>query len=141
MRNDSRTGESDALLELERHELRIDPRRSMKAISREVEGLLEGLDEPSRCSGALMASELMAQVVGRDPGWNGEPVGSTVQLREDVIRMEATGPVVPSIGADQPSVPDPLADWGRFILDRLADRWGVGRDSQRVLWAEIKRTP
>jgi hypothetical protein len=140
MGDQSQIGRSNALIEPERHELRIDPRRSMKAISHEVEELLKGLDESSRRCGALIASELMAQVVGRRPGWQSEPVGLTVQLRKDVVRMEATGPVTPSIGADQGS-PNPLADWGRFILDRLADRWGVSGDSRRALWAEIKRTP
>ena len=142
MRTQSYVDKNGALLELGRHRLRIDPRRSMKAITGEVEALLEGFDEASRSAGALMASELIAQVVGRDPGWLNESVGLTVQLREDVVRMEATGPVAPSVGerSDPDSAPgDPLADWGRFILDRLADRWGVGGDARRALWAEIER--
>jgi hypothetical protein len=135
-------GRSNAPLEFETHNLRVDPRRSMKAITGEVEALLDGLEETSRRNGALMASELIAQVVGRAPGLHSEPVGLMVQLREDVVRMEATGPVAPSVGArsDPDSAPgDPLADWGRFILDRLADRWGVGGNAQRALWAEIER--
>jgi hypothetical protein len=141
MRDQTGLGRGDAPLELEQHDLRVDPRRSMKAITSEVEALLEGLEETSRRSSALMASELIAQVVGRNPGWHGEAVGLTVQLREDVVRMEASGPVAPSVGAgsDPGSAPDPLADWGRFILDRLADRWGVGGDAQRAIWAEVER--
>jgi hypothetical protein len=143
MRTQSHVDKSEALFELERHRLRIDPHRSMKAITGEVEALLEGFDEASRSAGALMASELIAQVVGRDPGSLNESVGLTIQLREDVVRMEATGPVAPSIGvrSDRHSPPDPLAAWGPFILDRLADRWGVDEDSQRGLWAEIRRRP
>jgi hypothetical protein len=43
------------------HHLRVDPSRSMKAIVGEVEALLGGLEESSRRSGALLASELIAQ--------------------------------------------------------------------------------
>jgi hypothetical protein len=116
--------------------LSVDPSRSMKAITNEVEGLLGGLEETSRRTSALMATELVAQVVSRAPASNGGRVALTVQLREDVVRVEAAGPVPPSGARD---LVDPLADWGRFILDRLADRWGVDDDAQRALWAEIER--
>jgi hypothetical protein len=113
----------------------------MKAITDEVETLLTGLEEASLRSGALLASELIAQVVGRDPGFRGEPVGLTINVREGLVRMEATGPAPPSVArsSNHDSPPDPLADWGSFILDRLADRWGVSARPQRAIWAEIKR--
>jgi hypothetical protein len=113
----------------------------MKAIAEEVETLLDGLEEASLRSGALLASELIAQVVGRDPGFRGEPVGLTIHVREGVVRMEATGPSAPSAGAEanSDSAPDPLADWGPFILDRLADRWGVHGRPRQAIWAEIRR--
>jgi hypothetical protein len=113
----------------------------MKAITDEVETLLDGLEEASLRSGALLASELIAQVVGRDPEFRGEPVGLTIHVRERVVRMEATGPAPPSAGgnSNHGSAPDPLADWGSFILDRLADRWGVCGLPRRAVWAEIRR--
>ena len=119
--------------------LRVDPSRSMKAITSEVEGLLDGLEETSRRTSALMATELVAQVVNRAPASDGGSVGLTVHLREDVVRVEATGPVTGARPGPNGGPVDPLADWGRFILDRLADRWGVGGDAQRELWAEIER--
>jgi hypothetical protein len=122
------------------HHVRVQPSRSMKAITGEVETLLDGLEEGPRRSGALLASELVAQVVGRAPGSYAEPVGLTVQLRQDVVRLEATGPVAPSTQAvaDPGTVPtDQLAEWGRFIIDRLADRWGVGGGASGDIWAEI----
>ena len=33
---------------------------------------------------------------------------------------------------------DPFADWGLFMLDRLADRWGVGNGARPNIWAEIE---
>jgi hypothetical protein len=119
------------------HRVRVQPPRSMKAISGDVEALLGGLDEDARRSGGLLATELVAQVVGRAPGSPTGPVGLSVQLRGDAVRLEATGPIAPSIGND--SVPvDPFANWGWFILDRLSDRWGMGGGARRDIWAEIR---
>jgi hypothetical protein len=119
-----------------KYDLRVDPSRSMRDITAEVEGLLAGLEETSRRGGALLASELIAQVVGRDPGFRGSSVALRIQLRGDTVRMEASGPE----GSSRPrSAVDPLADWGRFVLDRLAHRWGVGGEPQRAIWAEIER--
>lgn len=123
------------------HRVRVQPPRSMKAITAEVEALLDGLDERSRRSGGLLTSELIAQVVGRAPGSQSGPVGLTVQLREDAVRLEATGPAAPSIGATARhdlASPDPVADWGRFIIDRLADRWGISGGARPDIWAEIR---
>ena len=122
------------------HRLRVDPSRSMKAITGEVEMLLDGLEEGPRHSGALLASELIAQLVGPGAGWNSKPVGLTIQVREDAIRLEATGPVAPLIeaSADHDAVPeDPFAGWGVFEIERLADRWGRSSGSRRNIWAEI----
>jgi hypothetical protein len=112
----------------------------MRATTGEVDALLDGMEEGSRQSCALLASELIAQVCGRAAGFDGEPVGLTIRLGEDAVRLEATGPVAPSARATaghDPVPADPLADWGRFIIDRLADRWGVGDGAQPNIWAEI----
>jgi hypothetical protein len=114
----------------------------MKAISDDVEALLDGSDENTRRSGGFLATELVAQAIGRAPGSPSGPVGLTVQLREEAIRLEATGPVAPSNGAaaghDDAILPDPFAAWRWFILHRLSDRWGVGGGAQRGIWAEIR---
>ena len=81
------------------HRLRVAPSRSMKATTGEVEALLDGLEESSRRSCGLLASELIAQVTGQAPGFDGGPIGLTVQLREDAVRLEARGPVAPSVQA------------------------------------------
>ena len=122
------------------HRLRVDPSRSMKAITGEVEALLDGLEEDTRRRATLLASELVAQVVGRAGSHSG-PVALTVKLRADAVRLEATGPVAPSmdpIARHDAGPTDPLADWGRFIIDRLADRWAITGGPRRVIWAEIR---
>ncbi len=124
------------------HTVPVQPPRSMKAISDDVDALLAGLEEDTRRTGAFLATELVAQAIGRAPGSPSGPVGLTVQLREEAVRLEATGPIAPSTGAaaghDDAVPPDPFAEWGWSILDRLSDRWGVGGGAQRGIWAEIR---
>ena len=122
------------------HRLCIDPSRTMKAVTAEVESLFEELDQGPRHSGALLASELIAQVVARTPEWNTQHVELTIQLRPDAVRLEAVGPAAPASEATRPYhvVSDPIADWGAFLIERLADRWGVDGGSHRSIWAEIE---
>ena len=51
--------------------------------------------------------------------------------------LEATGHSPPPINGNGDSA-EPLADWGRYILDRLADRWGIRGGPQRDIWAEVE---
>jgi hypothetical protein len=122
------------------HRLHIDPSRTMKAVTAEVESMLDGMDQGPRHSGALLASELIAQVVARTPEWNTHHVELTIQLRPDAVRLEAAGPAAPASAATRGLhvVPDPIADWGAFLIERLADRWGVDGGSHPSIWAEIE---
>ena len=125
------------------HRLPADPSQSMKAVTTEIAALLDGVEEEPRRSGALLASELIAQVAGSAPSWNRQRIWLTIQRQGDAIRFEATGPVTPAIAGTAGSgvvTDDPIADWGPYLIDRLADRWGLGVDSQRTIWAEISTT-
>jgi hypothetical protein len=117
------------------HHVRVDPTRSMKSVTDDVLALLEEYGDAPQRSCALLASELIAQIVGRQRGWEGGDVELTIQLRENAIRLEATGP---SSTENQNSTTEPLADWGQFLLDRLADRWGVRGEPRRGIWAEVE---
>jgi hypothetical protein len=122
------------------HRLRVDPSRTMRSVTGEVAKLLDGMEEEPRRSGALLATELIAQVAGSSPDWNHQPIGLTIEQRGDVVRFEAAGPVSPAIGTsagDDVAAADPVAAWGPFVMDRLADRWGLGVGPQRSIWAEI----
>jgi hypothetical protein len=117
------------------HHVRVDPTRSMKSVTGDVLALLEEYGDAPQRSCALLASELIAQIVGRQRGWEGGDVELTIQLRENAIRLEATGP---SSTENQNGTTEPLADWGQFLLDRLADRWGVRGEPRRGIWAEVE---
>jgi hypothetical protein len=116
----------------------------MKAATSELEGAIDRMGaklEPSkRRATALLASELIAQVVGRDLGDHTRPVNLLVTLLPDCVHLETRGPLAPvASGAALDAPPSPLAEWGQYLLDRLADRWGVDEDDPRILWAEIAR--
>lgn len=117
------------------HHVRVDPSRSMKSVTGDVQALVDEYGDGSRRSCALLASELIAQIVGRQQTWEGGSVELTIQLRDDAIRLEASGPPAP---ASQNGNTEPLADWGQFLLDRLADRWGIRGGPRRDIWAEVE---
>ena len=118
----------------------VDTSRSMRAITGDVAALFEGSEERPRQCGALLASELIAQVAGPTPRRDRRSVEFTAQRQADAIRLEAMGPVAPAIKgtADQDAVPpDPNTDWGAFLIDRLADRWGLSDGARQAIWVEI----
>src|SRR4051794_33011335 len=69
------------------HHVRVDPSRSMKSVTGDVQALLDEYGEDSRRGCALLASELIAQIVGREPEWGDEPVALSVQLHKDTARL------------------------------------------------------
>jgi hypothetical protein len=106
----------------------VDSSRSMRAITGEVAALLDGLEERPRQCGALLASELIAQVAGPTRHRDCRSIEFTVQRRANAVHLEAMGPVAPALAgtADHDvASPDPNTDWGAFLFHRLADRWGL----------------
>ena len=37
----------------------------------------------------------------------------------------------------EPEAANGLAEWGQFLLNRLADRWGIAGSRPPLLWAEV----
>jgi hypothetical protein len=127
------------------HTISVDPRRSMRAATRELEVALDrfgaNLDPSSRSAATLLATELVAQVVGRELNPRTRPVNLVVKLRPDSVRLETRGSALRLVGAPAPATrADGLAEWGRYLLDRLADDWGMDDDEPPNLWAEVGRS-
>lgn len=124
------------------HTLSVNPRHSMKAATTELETALEGLGADmgpaTRRRTALLASELIAQVAGRDPDENGGSVDLTVVFARNGVRLQTQGPSRPAVIAGfEPDAANGLAEWGQFLLNRLADRWGIDGSRPPLLWAEV----
>jgi hypothetical protein len=77
----------------------VDPRRSIKAATEDLESALDrmgaDLAPSNRSATALLASELIAQVVGRDLGDHTRPVNLLVTLRSNCVRLQTRGPIAP----------------------------------------------
>jgi len=115
----------------------------MKSATASLETALERLgaemDLESRRVTALLASELIAQVSGGDLQNRNGGVGLTARFRPNVVRLETRGPALPSAtrGAD-PEAANGFAEWGPFVLNRLATRWGIDGQDPAILWAEVE---
>jgi anti-sigma regulatory factor (Ser/Thr protein kinase) len=85
----------------------------------------------------LLVTELVTNSV-RHAGLEGdEPIRLRVDCRPDAIRVEVVdkGPgFEPAVRADPE--PEP-SGWGLYLVERLADRWGVDSDGNTVVWFEI----
>jgi anti-sigma regulatory factor (Ser/Thr protein kinase) len=106
-------------------------RRSLDRFGGRLEGPL--LDDVR-----LLVSELVTNSV-RHSGAAGQEtsVGLNVALKPDCIRVEVRDP---GDGFEPEAAPaeDMSSGWGLYLVDRLADRWGVHNDDVITLvWFEI----
>ena len=88
----------------------------------------------------LLVSELVTNSIRHSTGTNGgSPVTLDVALSEDKLRVEVTDRGT----GFEPHAREPgqskASGWGLFLVDRLADRWGVIRNHITRVWFEIDR--
>jgi anti-sigma regulatory factor (Ser/Thr protein kinase) len=84
---------------------------------------------------SLCVSELVTNTVRRgEPGARDE-LELAVWRSETLVRAEIRQPRPDALVANPPAM-DP-SDWGMFIVDRVADRWGVDRSEGTLVWCEI----
>jgi anti-sigma regulatory factor (Ser/Thr protein kinase) len=86
----------------------------------------------------LLVSELVTNSVQHAQVSADDSIVLVVNFSEKTVRVEVRdgGP-----GFDPPATPPPDdadAGWGLFLVEQLADGWGVGEDGKGV-WFEIRR--
>jgi serine/threonine-protein kinase RsbW len=81
----------------------------------------------------LLVSELVTN--GILHGGAGKPVDVSIELEDGTVRVEVSdrGPGF----APRPRLPDETGGWGLYLMDQLADRWGVARDGCTRVWFEL----
>jgi anti-sigma regulatory factor (Ser/Thr protein kinase) len=89
----------------------------------------------------LLVSELVTNSV-RHSGISNEDdlrVGLVVRMNQSCLRVEIADPGKGFIKTVTPSMPDQQSGWGLQIVERLSDRWGVGRETGAgsTVWFEI----
>jgi anti-sigma regulatory factor (Ser/Thr protein kinase) len=85
----------------------------------------------------LLVSELVTNAVRHADAARSGEVGLDVSIKSGALRVEVTDPgrgFEPSPRDDEMSRP---GGWGLYLVDRIADRWGVVRNHLNRVWFEI----
>ncbi|HEX2087687.1 MAG TPA: ATP-binding protein [Solirubrobacteraceae bacterium] len=104
---------------------------------REVEGALADAGVDPRASGDLMllVSELVTNAVRHA---HGDRFEVRLEVRPEMLRLEVRDEGDGFEPRIEPSL-EGCGGYGLFLVDRLADRWGVERDEGGVIWLELDR--
>jgi anti-sigma regulatory factor (Ser/Thr protein kinase) len=97
------------------------------------EGAASPLRGESLETARLLVSELVTN--GILHGGAGRPVDVSIEHADGTVRVEVSdrGPGF----APRPRLPDETGGWGLYLIDQLADRWGVARDGCTRVWFEL----
>jgi len=87
----------------------------------------------------LLVSELVTNSVRHAGLDEGARISLHIETTPDVVRVEVSNPGSGFV----PRVPDPEimreSGWGLYLVDEVADRWGVEADKGTRVWFEIDR--
>ena len=102
---------------------------------RAVERLAGELDPEVLADVRLLVSELVTNSVRHAGLGQGDWVGLRAEAANGRVRVDVTdsGP-----GFDPAAALSKVAGWGIYLVDQLADRWGVAREGGTRVWFEIE---
>ncbi|MFL5796684.1 MAG: ATP-binding protein [Actinomycetota bacterium] len=107
-----------------------------------VAGLGERLSDELLDDLVLLVSEVVTNSVRHAELEPGDMIRLLVRATATSIRLDVVdrgrGFDRPDVSDHQPTEPD---GWGLYIVDRLADRWGVAREGGSRVWFEIDAGP
>jgi anti-sigma regulatory factor (Ser/Thr protein kinase) len=87
----------------------------------------------------LLVSELVTNAVRHANLAPGDVIRLVIDLEDSVLRVEVHDPgggFVPRAPAPDPARP---SGWGLYLVEELADRWGVDSDERTLVWFEVDR--
>ena len=90
----------------------------------------------------LLVSELVTNVVRHTDG--GRSIAASdmrVRMYADRVRVEVRDDGPGFRPAERGEDQDPGSGWGLFLVDELADEWGIESGVQNCVWFELARTP
>jgi anti-sigma regulatory factor (Ser/Thr protein kinase) len=95
------------------------------------------LDPPLLETMRLLVTELIANSVKHA---RTDAVGLNVVIGRGAVLVEVRDEGPGFEPADRTAGQDKASGWGLFLVDRLADRWGVAReDAATRVWFELRR--
>ena len=83
---------------------------------------------------SLCVSELVTNAIQRG-GRAGDESELVVRRSDELVRAEVKERAPDVVVTQLPAATPP--GWGMFIVDRVADRWGIDRDEGTVVWCAI----
>jgi len=122
----------------DRLDVRLTAGRHAPAEARRSLELVSGLDPETLEQVRLLVSELVTNSVRHAGLGIDDPVHLRVLSEGACIRVEVTDP---GPGFEPAVVPRPdpegTSKWGLYLVNRIADRWGVSSDGESRVWAEL----
>jgi PAS domain S-box-containing protein len=117
--------------------LRSEPAAAAEARRVIDEVLGSHLDEASVDNARLLTTELITNAVVHGPKGRYADVRLRVLVRDAVVRIEVIddGPGF----SRPPRRTDGAGGWGLFLVERVADRWGIEKGGPTTVWFELDR--
>ena len=91
----------------------------------------------------LLVSEVVTNAVRHAGLAHGDPIRLLIATDDGVLRVEVHDRGAgfrPRVAEPEPD-PEDGSGWGLFLVDELADEWGIESGSQNCVWFELTRTP
>ncbi|HEX2024967.1 MAG TPA: ATP-binding protein [Actinomycetota bacterium] len=99
-----------------------------------------GLDRDELDAIRLLISELVTNSVrhaGLDPE---DYIDLDVDVGSEAVRVSVTDPGSGFVSRPRDPSPAEPSGWGLFLVQRVADRWGVSTDGRTSVWFELRRS-
>jgi anti-sigma regulatory factor (Ser/Thr protein kinase) len=104
-----------------------------------IDGLDNRLDSVLLSDVRLLVSEVVTNSVKHAGAGPEDSITMEVVIRADAVRIEVSdfgeGFEPPTPNPD----PDQDAGWGLFLVEQIADRWGVRSEGGTSVWFELAR--
>lgn len=115
----------------------LPPTRDSPSAARDAMSRFEGeVDDGTMESLRLIVSELVTNSFRHASLRRDQHVEVRAALRDGVLRLEVEDPGSGFAAPDEP-VPQAESGWGLYLVDHVADRWGVNRGGVTEVWAEL----
>lgn len=123
-----------------RVDLRLAPDPEAPAHARRsVEDVADGLDQEALETLRLLVSELVTNSVRHARLERTQWIDLCLEAYDHTVRVSVTDPGVgfnPPVATPRPGEP---SGWGLYLVEQMADRWGIDRDGTTQVWFELER--
>jgi len=85
----------------------------------------------------LLVSELVTNAIRHAGGASAGDIGLDVSIEDGRVRVEVADPGPGFVPRERDADKTRPGGWGLYLVDRIADRWGVVRNSANRVWFEI----